>query len=373
MKSIITTVGTSVFKNYKEHKNLINDHYAVIRDKPEGEWGNCEDRIKRIKDIIIPWSKDNPDASAEIKSILKIQGVLKEDIRVFLLATDTIVSRLAAEITQHWFEDYDKKIEIAFNVETDVIKGLQVALYERLIKEGLPNLINRINLIAGAGMDSAGYFKDIIFNITGGYKAIIPFMTIMAQVNGCKTAYIFEDTDALILIPNLPVRIDFGVFEDYPNEIALLDEGIDNYNRAKDESFQAFSELEEKGMVEQIDNYALLSPAGKIFHEKFKGKFFIFYAPDDIYSELIGQADIMRILKTKFPDKKLVKSKTEIKGGHKVYDDGNNGNRIYYFRDMGRLFIYNTFQSEEAARKFIATPINKDRIMQESKLRKLEV
>lgn len=373
MKSIITTVGTSVFENYIEHKNLINDHYAVIRDKQEGEWRNCEDRIKRIKDIIIPWSKDNPDASAEIKSIIKIQGMLKEDIRVFLLATDTIVSRLAAEIIQHWFEDYDKKIEIAFNVETDVIKSLQVAFYKSLIKEGLPNLINRINLIAGGGMDSKGYFKDIIFNITGGYKAIIPFMTIMAQVKGCKTVYIFEDTDSLILIPNLPLKIDFGIFEDYPNEIALLDEGMDNYHQEKDRSFQAFSELEEKCMIEQIDNHAFLSPVGRIFHEEFKDKYLMFYAPDDIYSELNGQADIKRILKTKFKDKKLVEAKTEIKGGHYVYDDGNNDNRIYYLRDKGLLFIYKTFQSEEDARQFIAVPVNKDRIIQESKPRRLEV
>ena len=373
MQKIITTVGRSLFDNYREYHNAIDIHYDVIKDKPISEWRNVEERLQKVKGIVTTWANGNTNASAEIRSIVKIQEMLKDDIAVYLFATDTVISRFAAEIIRAWFENYDQKIEVMFDETKDVISALQVGNYERLIREGLPNLINRINWIAGVGTDSPGYFDNMLFNITGGYKAVIPYMTIMAQVNGCKIAYIFEDMDSLILIQPLPVKIDFEIFETYSTEIAWLDEGIENYQQAKNLYFQKFTELEQKGLVEQIDNLAMLSPIGRIFYERFKRKVFLFYAPDDMYSELNTQKDIIRILRSKFTNKQHRESKTEKKVGHYVYDDGDNRNRIYYFIDKGNCYIYKTFQSEEDARKFIDTQVDKNKIMRESKLRKLEV
>ncbi|GER94327.1 CRISPR-associated protein, APE2256 family [hot springs metagenome] len=372
MKKVITTVGTSIFENYLNERNDILTHYKALKDKHHKDWDNQQDRINIIRKSIISWSKHRESASAELKSLLKIQEYFKDDIDAYLLSTDSITSRLAAEVLREWFID-NKHIKINFDPSNDVISKLQVANYDDLKSEGLPNLINRINLIAGVGTDSPGYFKDIIFNISGGYKAVIPYLTIMAAVNACQIAYIFEDTDTLILIPPLPVRIDFDIFEIYSDQIALLDKGIENYKKVKESNFQEFALLEQKGMVEQVNNYAFLSPVGKIFYEKIKGQYFLFYAPDDVYHELIKQDDIIRILKTKFRDKNHRESKTEKKGEHYVYDDGNNPNRIYYFEDHGRCYIYKTFQSEEDARDFIESSIDKNTIIKKSKLRRLEV
>jgi len=373
VRKVITTVGTSLFDNFRAHSNAIDIHYDVIKDKPTSEWNNIGGRIQKVGTALTSWAKGDANASAEIKSIVKIQEMLKDNLEVYLLATDTVVSRFAAEIIKDWFKNYGQKIEVMFDEAKDVISALQVGNYERLVREGLPNLINRINWIAGVGTDSPGYFDNMIFNITGGYKAVIPYMTIMAQVNGCKIVYIFEDTDSLISIPPLPVKIDFEIFETYSTEIAWLDEGIENYQQAKKLYFERFSELEQKRLVEQIDNYAMLSPVGKIFYERLKRKTFLFYAPDDIYSELSKQGHIIRILQSKFTNRQLLESKTEKKDGHYVYDDGNNNNRIYYFNNKGNYYIYKTFQSEEDARKFIDTQVDRNKIIRESKLRKLEV
>lgn len=372
MKRVITTVGTSIFDNYREESNKITTHYQALKEKPHKDWDNQKDRIKSVRESVLKWSKNNENASAEIKSLLKIQESLKDNIEVYLLATDSIISRLSAELIKEWFADRED-INVQFDCSKDVISNLQVSNYSALISEGLPNLINRINSIAGVETDSAGYFEDIIFNISGGYKAVIPYLTVMAAVNECEVAYIFEDTNSLIWIPPIPIKIDFEIFETYSDQIVCLDKGIENYQDAKKKHFEEFSALEHKGLVEEAGNYALLSPIGKIFYEKFKNKFFLFYAPDDIFSLLRNQTDISRILKTKFRHKSLRDSKTEMKGNHYVYDDGNNNNRIYYLEHNGYCYIYKTFQSEEDAREFINQPVDKNKIIQESKLRKLEI
>lgn len=372
MKKVITTVGKSIFDNYREYKNNIDTHYGVIKDKLHSEWNNCSDRIIKVKSILIPWAKDNENASAEIKSILKIYEMLKEDLEVHLLATDTIVSRCACEIVKDCLKKHDK-ITIIFDPSRDVILGLQVNDYKRLKQEGLHNLINRVNIIAGVGIGSTGYFDNMIFNITGGYKAVIPYMTIMAYVNGCKIAYLFEDMESIILIPPLPIKIDVEIFKTYALEIGWLDEGIDNYRHTKNSYYQRFTELERMGLVEEANNIAMLSPVGRIFYEHFQRRMFLFYAPDDVYSELTRQEDIKRILQGKFANRQHRESKTEIKGEHYVYDDGDNKNRIYYFIDRGSCYIYKTFQSEEDAKKFIDTKIDKKDIIRKSRLRELEV
>ena len=54
-----------------------------------------------------------------------------------------------------------------------------------------------------------------IINISGGYKAIIPYMTIFAQLYGIQSVYIYEDSSSLITIPSLPIQIDWAFAEEY--------------------------------------------------------------------------------------------------------------------------------------------------------------
>ena len=51
--------------------------------------------------------------------------MLKDDIAVYLFATDTVISRFAAEIIRAWFENYDQKIEVMFDETKDVISALR--------------------------------------------------------------------------------------------------------------------------------------------------------------------------------------------------------------------------------------------------------
>lgn len=234
-KFVITPVGTSIFDNYlkeNDQKSIYIGHINSLIDLdkngqlPEEYWANNEESLNKIIDIVIAWAITKEYPSAEIKSIIKIkdyEAYRNKPLHVSLLATDTIRSRLAAEIikkvaiekkngadtTQNIWHD----IKVYFDTEQDIIKGLQVIDAERFKKEGLNNLIQRIETILTDEKGVANY-KNALFNITGGYKALIPFLTVIAQVYDVPVYYVFEDTEQLIEIPQLPFEFDYSYIED---------------------------------------------------------------------------------------------------------------------------------------------------------------
>ncbi len=211
MKTIITTVGTSLFTNYREYRP--NDIDGKIRDLeplPFVELNQWKDEIKVIKETIDEWI--NEDSSAEIKSLLVIQNKLKDTLEVCLLITDTILSNIAAEIIQKYFENSNN---IRINKDIIRIKDLQVGNYNKFIK-GRDNLVREIRRIIKREFDKDGNAKkafeniadNYIFSISGGYKIIIPTITIISQIYNMRSYYIFENSDDLIENALIPLGFD---------------------------------------------------------------------------------------------------------------------------------------------------------------------
>lgn len=364
MKQVISTVGTSIITNLLVKNNkTISENFEKLKDLDHSEWDNKQERINKLKNAVKPDIKNNNQASAEIKSLLKLKEVLKDELKVYLLATDTVLSRLAAELIS---ESLNGDITIHFTPDQDIIKGLQVFDSNKFEREGLINLINRISSICN------GFYDNTILNITGGYKAAIPYLTIMGQVNLIPIYYIFEDTQELIKIPQTPLDINWEMFEKYKDLIYKLDSGIEDYNTQKNQRYHDYRLLEECGLVEYYDNIGLLSPIGKIFWERYKSKYFIFFSSEDVWNEIQKQVDIQRILKVKFCHPCLRNNKTEMKQDHYVYDDGKNNNRIYYFEENDSIYIYKTFENEEKAKQYINNKIDKQEIINESTARSIE-
>jgi hypothetical protein len=63
--------------------------------------------------------------------------------------------------------------------------------------------------------NSQSCYDTIIFNITGGYKSIIPYITIFAQLYKRPVYYIFEESDDCLKIPQLPIQFDWGLVDLY--------------------------------------------------------------------------------------------------------------------------------------------------------------
>ena len=350
MKKVITMVGTSLFENFLKtcENETLHNYYEELKEKRISEWENQKSRIEKLKYGISNWIENLPEKekikiSAEIKSLYKLKKELKnEEFEIYLLTSDTVLSKSAVEIVKELIEE----LEIG-KVFCKEILGLQIWDREEF-KKGMSNLIDMLYKIAG------GYWDNIIINITGGFKATIPFLTILAQLNGCPMYYIFEETDALIKIPNIPFSkelIDWKELDKHFEILVKLEKGITkekDYQKLKNSEFyQRYSFLiwEEPPLAE-------LNPIGKMILEKYKEKFFVFYGTEEVI-ERINQFSECKNLIFKFFNPFIRKNKTEKKNEHLVYDDGDNQRRVFYREKAGQLYVYKIFCNHEEYEKYL--------------------
>jgi len=223
---IITMVGTSFLTNYAKnnedpcYRELSKVMMSIDKNgqAPFNIWEKFETQILAVKNNLVSWAmtiNDPASLSAEIKSLQEIcrLGGLKQQI--YLIASDTLMSRFAAEVILSYITSqkaYGKgpfsQAEIIFNPAEHVIEGLQVVDPERLENQGLEGLLNIVDIICGKNYENAS------FNITGGFKGLIPYLTLIAQAFNLPAYYIYEDSDRLIKLPLLPFKFDFSLIEE---------------------------------------------------------------------------------------------------------------------------------------------------------------
>ena len=263
MKKVITTVGTSIFSNYRNENDDKKLNYNYLENNYSE---NNEDRNQKIIATINKWINnvsDESKISAEIKSLLKLKNQEKGDLEVYLITTDTVASNLAAEIIKSFFANNDK-IMIA---EIIKIKNLQVKDFKRFEK-GEDNLIRTIaDLMDSFVKDikeekqKKELRKNVIFNITGGYKGIIPLMTILAQLYECKIFYIFEESNDMISIPRIPINFDPILTESLYIDLWFLKENK-SYNLTNE------PELKEYKFIRFIDKKNIqITALGNVFYK----------------------------------------------------------------------------------------------------------
>ena len=210
-KIIITTVGTSLITNYFEDLRKIGkdadknaqDYYDKLRNIPYYPINDNTNKGKLLKKV------ESCSNCAEISSLETIkQELQKEDanvqIKVYLICTDTVLSPLCAGIIKCYLkEPFEVKFE---ENEEHIIKDLRVDNKELFENTGFEGLMACIDKIATKP-------KDCILNISGGYKALIPPLTLYGQLKNIPLNYKYEDSSAIIEIGNLPVGIDWSFVE----------------------------------------------------------------------------------------------------------------------------------------------------------------
>lgn len=281
MTKIITTVGTSIFTNYQDDKVRYHygkedyqalTNYPELKDKEARFYFNSQykhfiDDIKEnIKDFWFEYKKEaNENASAEIKSIIDIVDELehKENVTVHLISTDTLVSLMAAELILEWFELHRSDININFKkpspnfskqaqTENDYIIR-QLNIYSQTdYDQGFMNLITVLDKIAS---------ENDILNITGGYKAIIPIMTLFSQIRNTTLKYKYDETDTdktsnLVTINKMPLNFDWTLLSSNTYFITDLTR-INSENKRK--------ELEQLGILKRNSFPLELTPLGYLF------------------------------------------------------------------------------------------------------------
>ncbi len=223
---IITTVGTSVFDNYQrnnESDSGFRNYYKVLKNLKYDNWDNHKSRRGKLEKKVKNWYHSNENASAEIKSIFAI-AQKAENVNVHLIATDTVLSVLAAELIKEWFSnqtkinilfEHPKKLETQPN-SNHIIHKLRITSNEDY-QEGFMNLIGVVTDLIDNNKNAE---KEIILNITGGYKAIVPIFTLIGQLENVPLKYIGQESDLskdsqLVEIGNLPFNFDWQQAEIY--------------------------------------------------------------------------------------------------------------------------------------------------------------
>ena len=207
MKKIITLVGTSIFKEFD-----ISDlgEKFLEYSKYESEIKEANNEINELDDI---------NCCAEVASILKFikdNNFDKKDVKVYLLASDTIASVLAAEKIKEVLEKkHDIEVEFKEKYGKGVIKNLRVDNLEDF-EDGIDNLIKRVIEIASDGESvEKKHFDDVVFNITGGYKGVVAYLAILGEIVGSEVIYMFENSNELLLLPKLPLNFDSEIADLY--------------------------------------------------------------------------------------------------------------------------------------------------------------
>lgn len=252
MIKIITTVGTSIITNFmsddlisvlEEHKlngkYSIKDEYKMLMrgnhkkaetsieekitncflskiQKVDKKQDNDVENSNSVREWVYEENQEmlNVHCSAEVYSIHKIiKRILNKDenekFEVVLIVTDTALSRLSAKLICKALEKSKLKIK---NVTILNIDGLQVNNLQKFNQEGFHHLIKQISALKKDDL-KLEYKPKYIFNITGGYKGVIPLLTMYGLITKDEINYIYETSDSLISIRNYPVTFDWTITE----------------------------------------------------------------------------------------------------------------------------------------------------------------
>lgn len=255
MKTFVCTCGTSVLT-----KRTIN--IDDITSVSLSRWKELQDDIDSIRDrtvetlSLLDISRNINETSAEIKSLVKM-GLGKNDT-VILLSTDTIDGKLSAEIVKWYLSQNSLCDEQCIQIE--VIEGLQAKDGQRFRKTGL---INLFNLLIRFEHD------NVVFNPTGGFKSVVPYLSLMGMLFNKPVQYIHEDSNDVISLINIPLLIDEDIIFRVEDKLRR----IENQSSISKEEWMKGLDYHDRrfdSLIEEQEKEITLSGIGLIFWEKFK-------------------------------------------------------------------------------------------------------
>lgn len=212
MKLIISPVGTSTLTNRSDdNARRLLGKYANARNREEidKEDRDCLDNYiaLRRQEISAMKAAEAKKISAELHSLLILfEQQPKEDRdQVVLIPTDTHIGRITGDIIKDYLESNNidvRMLEVA-GLQTKSSADLHLA-FSKLVNE-----------IMALHEEFAPQGARIIFNLTGGFKAVQGFMQTLSTLYADETVYIFEHESELMRIPRLPFKLQS---EDYITE-----------------------------------------------------------------------------------------------------------------------------------------------------------
>jgi putative CRISPR-associated protein (TIGR02619 family) len=229
---IISTVGSSLFTNkdnlwlrsqYDAFMRLSEDDRPSLSDICNKDWRADQTAAGQlyqagIKGLRERDSEELRKVSAELNVIDRLLPDRGRDVNTQLhfLCTETSEGVMAGRILRDFCHEFfgGQKGTIS------IIEGLQVKDGKRFRRVGLPTLLSKIyNLLDKA---PSGTYERI-FNVTGGFKAVVPYLTIVGMLeDDVQLDYMYEQSPDLIQLKPIGVRFDYKAFEQYYDALNRL-------------------------------------------------------------------------------------------------------------------------------------------------------
>ena len=249
-KLIICTVGTSITNKCDIQRPMMNKNISW-EDADIGDSAELRRQAVELlkKDDYNPRKKENlkKRLGAEMSVLSRLD--IENSDRIVLLASDNAFGRICSDMVKFACVEAFDLPEGA--VEIRRIEGLQVFDARKLRETGIKNLVKTILEYIASNEYRWNY--DIILNPLGGFKGVIPFVTILGMLYGRRCVYIFEFAEELINLPPLPFSFDMRLYSRVRPALAYLEDEVAaseeaflsrviNYTPAERDLFMSFTE-----------------------------------------------------------------------------------------------------------------------------------
>ena len=187
MRTIVCSAGTSVAKGKRfegevaPYKARITEDVRALRLRHKDS--STRDSFRR-------------EVCAEVNS-LRALGASEEDT-IVLLHTDTPDGEACAQVLGNLIEE-----EFSASVQLRRISGLQVTDATRFRREGIKNLFAELDRLERESPEG------MLLNGTGGFKSVVPYLTLFGLLRKVPVTYLFEYSEQLITLPAAPVTYDY--------------------------------------------------------------------------------------------------------------------------------------------------------------------
>lgn len=346
---IINTVGISALPGFF-NENPIKDILEQAVKSESAKEKLFSEAKKYFQERVVKNKHDIGKISAEINCLNKIKAEAGDFL--FFLVSDTPDGEICGKLLVEFCQEYFKPVAC----QNYTIPGLQVKDAQLFEREGLNNFLDKVLDI----MDRyQGY--EIIFNPNGGFKAVVPYTTLLGLVFNISTYYIFERSGQVIKLPAAPVDFDLKILAnlspvigDIRNDYQNVDEFLQETGLTRDQ----LSEL--AGAIVVEEEQVTLSPLGRLLYERYlRQKGYTFKLSDQVEKKLSSG---------RYPDKKFRdifekmtdpvhltnKLHNEIKGKNvdlDCYKGGNTNERIFYYMQDRIIMICDIFMHDEYERE----------------------
>ncbi len=320
MKTVITTVGTSVLSNYRKANSL----------HPGGPLPEL--------DVLARYLKQTPvtEASAETNSLSRL---LDKSATIDLLHSCTPEGKLCAAALHLNYADY--------SVTMCEIYGI-VSSAEEFKTRGLKSLVS---LIIERIMEAKKVQRQPIICATGGFKAETAYATMVGQLFDVPVYYIHEQFSEIIEMPTSPIGWDYHLLAEHEEFCEWLFGADSREARETENRLKGMPAKMATLVLQQEDGNYTVSPIGYAIFERYQdiletGSASIKLSPSAhkdylaLDSNTRGRFDSV-FKKLRVPSLWMTAARQEPPSDCLIYPGGHRDERVFFeaARDSGELRV----------------------------------